>query len=214
MNSIQLTNTLPDVFKGRTDIASDVWLKDLTFEKGKSYLIEANSGTGKSSLFSFLYGYRNDYQGQMIFDGHDINHLTIQQWTEIRRNHLSLLWQDLRLFPELTAHENVKIKNNLTHFQKKSTIDNWFDQLGIVEKKDTLVGKMSFGQQQRVALIRALCQPFDFILLDEPVSHLDDTNAAILADILKAEAKDQDAAIIVTSIGKRLDLEYDFILKL
>ena len=214
MNSIQLTNTLPDVFKGRTDIASDVWLKDLTFEKGKSYLIEANSGTGKSSLFSFLYGYRNDYQGQMIFDGHDINHLTIQQWTEIRRNHLSLLWQDLRLFPELTAHENVKIQNNLTHFQKKSTIDNWFDQLGIVEKKDTLVGKMSFGQQQRVALIRALCQPFDFILLDEPVSHLDDTNAAIMADILKAEAKDQDAAIIVTSIGKRLDLEYDFILKL
>lgn len=214
MNSIQLTNTLPDVFKGRTDIASDVWLKDLTFEKGKSYLIEANSGTGKSSLFSFLYGYRNDYQGQMIFDGHDINHLTIQQWTEIRRNRLSLLWQDLRLFPELTAHENVKIKNNLTHFQKKSTIDNWFDQLGIVEKKDTLVGKMSFGQQQRVALIRALCQPFDFILLDEPVSHLDDTNAAIMADILKAEAKDQDAAIIVTSIGKRLDLEYDFILKL
>lgn len=214
MNSIQLTNTLPDVFKGRTDIASDVWLKDLTFEKGKSYLIEANSGTGKSSLFSFLYGYRNDYQGQMIIDGHDINHLTIQQWTEIRRNHLSLLWQDLRLFPELTAHENVKIKNNLTHFQKKSTIDNWFDQLGIVEKKDTLVGKMSFGQQQRVALIRALCQPFDFILLDEPVSHLDDTNAAIMADILKAEAKEQDAAIIVTSIGKRLDLEYDFILKL
>ena len=214
MNSIQLTNTLPDVFKGRTDIASDVWLKDLTFEKGKSYLIEANSGTGKSSLFSFLYGYRNDYQGQMIFDGHDINHLTIQQWTEIRRNHLSLLWQDLRLFPELSAHENVKIQNNLTHFQKKSTIDNWFDQLGIVEKKDTLVGKMSFGQQQRVALIRALCQPFDFILLDEPVSHLDDTNAAIMADILKAEAKDQDAAIIVTSIGKRLDLEYDFILKL
>ena len=214
MNSIQLTNTLPDVFKGRTDIASDVWLKDLTFEKGKSYLIEANSGTGKSSLFSFLYGYRNDYQGQMIFDGHDINHLTIQQWTEIRRNHLSLLWQDLRLFPELTAHENVKIKNNLTHIKKKSTIDNWFDQLGIVEKKDTLVGKMSFGQQQRVALIRALCQPFDFILLDEPVSHLDDTNAAIMADILKAEAKDQDAAIIVTSIGKRLDLEYDFILKL
>ena len=214
MNSIQLTNTLPDVFKGRTDIASDVWLKDLTFEKGKSYLIEANSGTGKSSLFSFLYGYRNDYQGQMIFDGHDINHLTIQQWTEIRRNHLSLLWQDLRLFPELTAHENVKIKNNLTHFQKKSTIDNWFEQLGIVEKKDTLVGKMSFGQQQRVALIRALCQPFDFILLDEPVSHLYDTNSAIMADILKAEAKEQDAAIIVTSIGKRLDLEYDFILKL
>ena len=73
---------------------------------------------------------------------------------------------------------------------------------------------MTIGLTNWGLLKRALCQPFDFILLDEPVSHLDDTNAAIMADILKAEAKEQDAAIIVTSIGKRLDLEYDFILKL
>jgi len=73
---------------------------------------------------------------------------------------------------------------------------------------------MSFGQQQRVALIRALCQPFDFIFVDEPISHLDSVNANIMAEIILAEAKRQGAAIIVTSIGKRLELEYDHVFNL
>ena len=110
--------------------------------------------------------------------------------------------------------ENVKIKNSLSHFQKKSTILHWFDLLGISEKIDTPVEKMSFGQQQRVALIRALCQPFDFIFMDEPVSHLDESNSVLMANIVKEEAKRQGAGIIVTSIGKRLNLEYDYVLNL
>ena len=73
---------------------------------------------------------------------------------------------------------------------------------------------MSFGQQQRVALIRALCQPFDFIFLDEPVSHLDDENGRIIASILAEEAEKQGAGIVVTSIGKHLELDYNRRLKL
>ena len=70
------------------------------------------------------------------------------------------------------------------------------------------VGKMSFGQQQRVALIRALCQPFDFLFLDEPVSHLDEINANNMARVLTEEAMKQGAGIVVTSIGKHLELDY------
>ena len=73
---------------------------------------------------------------------------------------------------------------------------------------------MSFGQQQRVALIRALCQPFDFIFLDEPTSHLDDTNADIMATLLQEEATRQEAGMIVTSIGKHLNMDYQQIWKL
>ncbi len=68
---------------------------------------------------------------------------------------------------------------------------------------------MSFGQQQRVAFIRALAQPYDFILADEPVSHLDDANGSQMGQLLLEEAQRQGAAIIVTSIGKHLDLPYD-----
>ena len=125
-----------------------------------------------------------------------------------------MLWQELRLFPELTAFDNVLIKNNLTGFQKKKQIDEWFEMLGIADKQDARVGQMSFGQQQRVAMMRALVQPFDFILADEPISHLDDANAAVMSQIMMDEARSQGAGVIVTSIGKHMDLAYDQVIKL
>ncbi len=214
MNTITLRNTLPEVFAQRTDIQSDVWLKEVVFEKEKTYLVEANSGTGKSSLCSYIFGYRKDYQGDIFFNNVNIHDLSIRQWVEQRKGHLALMWQELRLFPELTAMENVLIKNKLTGYQKLATIDEWFERLGIAEKRDALVGRMSFGQQQRVALIRSLCQPFDFIFVDEPISHLDDSNSRIMADMLMEEAHRQGAGVVATSIGKRIELQYDQHLKL
>jgi ABC-type lipoprotein export system ATPase subunit len=186
----------------------------VTFEKGCIYLVEANSGTGKSSLCSYIYGYRHDYQGKILFDGEDIRKYAVARWTEIRQKHFALLWQELRMFPELTAWENVEIKNKLTGYQTKEQILAWFEMLGITDKLNAKMGRMSFGQQQRVALIRALCQPFDFLFVDEPISHLDDTNAAIMGDIMTTEAKKQGAGIITTSIGKHIELPYDQVFNL
>ncbi len=214
MDKIQLKNTLPNVFAARTDIHSDIWLQDVEFEKDKLYLVEANSGTGKSSLCSFIYGYRKDYQGRILFDGEDTRAYSIAKWTEMRKKHFALLWQELRMFPELTAMENVMIKNKLTGYQKKKQILEWFDMLGISDKVDSKMGIMSFGQQQRVALIRTLCQPFDFVFVDEPISHLDDSNSAIMGEILTTEAKRQGAGIIATSIGKHMELPYDKVFRL
>lgn len=214
MNYIHLQQTLPQVFASRDAIVSDVWHRDITFNKGKRYLIEAASGTGKSSLCSYVYGYRHDYQGIINFDERNIRSISVNEWVEIRKHSISILFQELRIFPELTALENVQLKNRLTNFKKKKEILALFDTLGIADKVDTKAGKLSFGQQQRVAFIRSLCQPFDFIFLDEPISHLDDENGAIMSRMLTEEAEHQEAGIIVTSIGKHLELEYDEILQL
>ena len=208
MNRITLQNALPQVFAGKDRVDSDVWHKDVELEKGHFYLIEAASGTGKSSLCSYIYGYRNDYQGIICFDENNVRNLSVKDWVDIRKRSLSMLFQDLRLFTELTAMENVLLKNSLTGFKKKKEIKDLFHELGIGDKMDVAVGKMSFGQQQRVALIRALCQPFDFFFLDEPVSHLDETNAKNMARILTEEAMKQGAGVVVTSIGKHLELDY------
>ena len=208
MNKITLQHALPAVFSGKDRIDSEVWHTDVEFERGHFYQIEAASGTGKSSLCSYIYGYRNDYEGIIAFDGNNIRNLSVKQWVDIRKRSLSMLFQDLRLFTELTAMENVLLKNSLTGFKKKKDIKDLFYELGIGDKMDVEVGKMSFGQQQRVALIRALCQPFDFLFLDEPVSHLDDVNAKNMARILTEEAMLQGGGVIVTSIGKHLELDY------
>lgn len=214
MDSIRLEHTFPEVFAKRSDLQSDVWQQDVTFERGKLYLVEADSGTGKSSLCSFIYGYRQDYQGIITFDGQNIRNLKTRDWTRLRRNNLSLMWQELRLFPELTAMENVMIKNRLTGFKRRKQILEWFDALGISDKVDTKVGIMSYGQQQRVALMRALAQPIDFLFVDEPISHLDDGNARQMADVMMEEATRQGAGVVVTSIGKHVDMNYDKILHL
>lgn len=214
MNSIRLQKTLPTVFADRNTITSDIWYQDITFYKGKRYLIEAASGTGKSSLCSYIYGYRHDYQGIINFDGRNIRSLSVNEWVNSRRQSLSILFQELRLFPELTAFENVQLKNRLTGYKKKKDILALFELLGITDKINEKAGKLSFGQQQRVAFIRCLCQPFDFIFLDEPVSHLDDENGTIMSRILSDEAEKQGAGILITSIGKHLVMEYDSIFKL
>ena len=214
MDEIRLQQVLPRVFAQRDSITSDIWHRDLIFRKGERCLIEAASGTGKSSLCSYLYGYRGDYEGIITFDGKNIRSLDTAGWTDLRRRSLSLLFQELRLFPELTALENVLLKNRLSGYKSRQEILTLFEAAGIADKVNEKTGILSFGQQQRVAFIRCLCQPFDFILLDEPVSHLDENNARVLARLLEEEAGRQGAGILVTSIGKALPLSYDHTYKL
>ncbi len=214
MDRIKLHNVLPQVFAMQKELSSDVWRQDVVFERGKTYLVEADSGKGKSTFCSYLLGYRSDYSGQLLFDDENTKNYSIAQWTDTRRRHVSHLFQELRLFPELTAFENVMIKNNLTGYTDEEQIKKWFEQLGIVDKLNEKIGRMSFGQQQRVALIRSLVQPYEFLIVDEPISHLDDANAAIMGDIITTETKRQGAALIVTSIGKHINFQYDKILNL
>lgn len=214
MNRITLHSVLPDIFQSKEELSSEIWLQETTFQKGKYYLLEAASGTGKSSLCSFLYGYRKDYSGDICFDEQNIHHFSGEEWNLLRRNSLSLLFQDLRLFPELTAQENVWLKNNLTGFKSREWIESAFQRLRISDKQTEPAGKLSFGQQQRVAVIRALCQPLDFILLDEPVSHLDNDNSETMVQLLLEEARRQGAGILVTSIGKHPHIPYHKTLRL
>ena len=209
MDKISLRNVLPNVFSEVSGIESDVWNKEVHFERGNSYLIEAASGKGKSSFCSFIYGYRKDFSGSIYFDVANLNSIHPDIWDLIRIQNLSLLFQELNLFPELTALENVLLKNNLTHYKTQAQIEYMFEMLGIKDKLHQKIEKMSWGQQQRVAIIRCLCQPFDFLILDEPISHLDDENASVIVRLVEHEVEAQGAGLIVTSIGKHLPMKYN-----
>lgn len=80
-------------------------------------------------------------------------------------------------------------------------------RLGLADRTDTPARKLSIGQQQRVAIIRSICQPFDFIILDEPVSHLDDENNRLAAEMIEQAASGQGAGIITTSVGNPLAID-------
>lgn len=204
IDNITLSEMLPNVFVGEQIPNSEIWLTEITFRRGSNYLIEAPSGGGKSSLMNFIFGRRRDYKGKLTFNGIDVSQLGVNAWQEIRRRHIAYLPQDLSLFPELTALENIRLKNNLTGHATLKRIKEWMHRLGIDSRANYPAGKMSIGQQQRLALIRAICMPFDFLLLDEPVSHLDSANNLIAAEIIAEEALRQGASVISTSVGNPL----------
>lgn len=209
MDKIVINNLLPNVFKGMQETPqiceSQIWdVPVFVFERGCRLCLKADSGSGKTSLLSFIYGIRDDYQGKIYFDDKDIRTLRIDDWCAYRQKAIALLPQQLGLFPELTVIQNIQLKNALTHHKTVEQIRQLLDKLGVSEKIDQLVGKLSVGQQQRVAIVRALCQPFDFIFLDEPVSHLDETNNRLVAEIIDSEARTMGAAVISTSVGNPL----------
>ena len=210
VEKITLSNTLPQVFTGiehEVPVSlSQVWLQNIEFARPNYYMVEAESGTGKSSLCSYIYGSRGDYRGKILFDGRDVSEFTIEQWCELRTRSLAYLPQEMQLFPELTVLENIEIKNRLTGCKSREWILEALERLEISVKADVLAGKLSVGQQQRVAIIRALCQPFDFILIDEPVSHLDQRNNNIVAHLIQEEAQSNGASIIATSVGNKINI--------
>ena len=218
IETIRFNSVIPNVFVGSLPEGgpSDVWQQVLSFHRGKSYLIEAASGRGKSSFCTFLCGLRSDYQGEIALldsQGHTISK-TKDKGCILRRQSLAMMFQDHRLFPELTAVENVMLKSLLTNFYSEEQIRQMLIKLGLKDRLDTPCARLSLGQQQRVAFVRTLAQPADFFLLDEPISHLDMANAEIMSAMLRERQQKDGAGVIVTSIGNRLPYEYDNIIKL
>ena len=190
---------------------SDIYLREqVVFDPAKCYLVRAQSGRGKTSLLSFLYGERNSYEGTITYDGV----ARPKDLFAYRRHRLSYLFQDLRLFPSLTAKENILLKNRLTNYFSSQQISELLARVGLAHKQDTPVATLSLGQRQRVAFLRALAQPFEVLLLDEPFSHLDEANTNVLCQILEEECTQREATLLITALETNTLLNYDQVLQL
>ena len=190
---------------------SDIYLSDkVIFEEGKKYLIKANSGQGKTSVLNFIYRSNKNFEGIINYEPNPKNGNIFN----LRIDKISYVFQDFKLFDNLTIFENIELKNKLTNFKSETEINSLIDKVGLNHKRSSLVKKLSLGQKQRVAIIRALCQPFKFFLLDEPFSHLDKDNIKILSDIIKEEIKKQNSGLIIASLDDEYFFNYDKIYKL
>ena len=184
-----------------------IWAKEFTLKSNNSYLISSDSGKGKSTLLSYIYGIRADYSGSISIDEENQKNISIDGWSKLRTHKLSYLIQDLRLFNHLSVWDNLTLKNDLTNHKTTSEIENMLDQFGLLSKKNQLAGKLSLGQQQRVALIRCFLQPFEFLLLDEPFSNIDDTNIKIAKKLINEECEANNGGFILATLGHDYEFE-------
>lgn len=209
---IQLKQVVPYPLKGLFDPQTQVWDKELDIETTKKYKIFAPSGKGKSTFVNTVYGLRHDYTGSVHYDGKNIITIQDDHLSKIRQNQLSIIFQDLRLFDHLTARENIEVKKSLN----KPPVDYEVlaEKFGVEKLLDKQASVLSYGERQRIAIIRALIQPFDFLLMDEPFSHLDEGNIRIACEEIKRVCEINKAGYLICSLGYDYFLEYDEKLRL
>jgi ABC-type lipoprotein export system ATPase subunit len=211
---IELKNVIPKpLMENGLNPTSQIFntLRSLFFDK--NYLVTAPSGKGKSTLIHLIYGLRNDYVGDIFLDKKNIKSYTIDDWATLRQKKRAIVFQDLRLFLNLTARENIELKLSLT--KADFTEGSHFDyekaakRLGIYDFLEKKCDTLSYGQRQRVAILRGLAQPFDMILLDEPFSHLDAENVKIASDLIQETCEQNKAGFIHVSLGDEYHFKYD-----
>lgn len=211
---ILLQDIVPIYFEKDSITNSDIWRKEIIFNKGEHIHIVAPSGSGKTSLIHFLYGLRKDYEGTISYDRDGIKNFSLEKLSALRQKHISIIFQDLRLFPEQTVRENLELKRQLNPYHPAQKIDEMANRLGIGNKLNKPAGTCSYGEQQRVAIVRSLMQPFDFLLLDEPFSHLDDDNRIKAYSLIKDECELRNASMIFSDLKMPDYFKGDRVLKL
>ena len=211
---IELNNVLPFPLAEYPHGPESVWSGKTQVNSSDKTLLNASSGKGKSTFASTLYGLRKDYEGTVSIDGSDIKSFELNDWIELRKTKLSAVFQDLQLFGDLTALENLQLKNNLTNHRSEERLIEMLEILGIGDKQNQTCKTMSLGQQQRVAIIRSLLQPFELLILDEPFSHLDEKNSEIALKLINEETDANNAGYVLTTLGSRHGFDFDVELKL
>ena len=197
---INLQKLVPDYINKDNVNKSQIWGENITVITGEHLHIVAPSGSGKTSLIHFIYGLRKDYTGNIFYDNSNIKKLSAESFSSFRQNRISIIFQDLRLFENQTARENIEIKRMLDPYHSSQIIEEMARRLGIDSKLDQLSKTCSYGEQQRIAIIRSLMQPFDFLLLDEPYSHLDEANRKKAMELIYEECERRNAAMVFADL--------------
>lgn len=178
-------------------------LKDLSysFEEGKFYTVLGPSGSGKTTLLSIVAGLDTPNSGEIYFDGKNIKEIGLHKY---RRNAISIVFQQYNLISYLTAVENVLLAMSETDNQipmdKRNVAYNLLERFGIVRSKaDRMVGQLSGGEQQRVAIARSLASNVNLIFADEPTGNLDTATEKEIISIFKELSHEFGKTIIVVT---------------
>jgi ABC-type lipoprotein export system ATPase subunit len=211
---ITFDHVMPEPLSSIQHSSESIWGRLIEFNSGEKILLNASSGKGKSTFTLSSVGLRRDYTGQITYDGKDIRSFTPDDWSNIRTSKISVVFQDLQLFPDLTVAENLRLKNDLHPTFSDEELITLLSDLGIADKWNQRCGLLSMGQQQRVAIIRSLSQPFEWLIMDEPFSHLDEENTQKCLKLIHQRCDEQKAGFILTTLGDDHKTTFDRELKL
>ena len=203
-------------------VAKDIWkqygtvpvLKGVSLElsKGELVSIVGPSGAGKSTLLYIVSSLEKADQGQVFFEGVSINELNNQELAQFRNSRIGFVFQFHHLLPEFTAIENIAIPGWIGKQDKKIVAKKaleLLDFLGLADKQDKKPHQLSGGEQQRIAVARALINQPAIIFADEPTGNLDSENAHAMHELFLRLKKELNHSFLIVTHNEALASKSD-----
>jgi ABC-type lipoprotein export system ATPase subunit len=170
-------------------------IKCLQINDGEKVLITGGSGRGKTTLLNIFGGLLLPDHGEIICGGTNISVLNEEERCRFRWDQISYIFQHFNLINHLSVRENIII--GLADKAQMDRADKWIDRMGLKSKQDQVVSQLSLGEQQRVAVVRAMAKESKYVFADEPTSSLDRDNAMLVAKSLQS-LPDSTTLVIVS----------------
>ncbi|HEY0159738.1 MAG TPA: ABC transporter ATP-binding protein [Thermoanaerobaculia bacterium] len=175
---------------------------DLAIERGEYVSISGPSGCGKSTLLSVMGLLNSSTEGQYFLNGVEVTGLSPAEQARVRNQEIGFIFQAFNLIADMSAFENVELpltyRNDLTRSQRRELVLEALGQVNMTERQKHFPSQMSGGQQQRIAIARALVGKPNVLLADEPTGNLDSKNAQLIMELLEALHEQGSTIVMVT----------------
>ncbi len=177
---------------------------DINLKNGENLLIIGNSGIGKTTLLHILSGLIKSNYGSIKLFGKEITKFSSFQLDKFRRNNIGIVFQKPHFINSLTVKENLQLAQYIANKNNDELIENVLKNLNILNKSNKMTNELSQGEKQRVSIALSIVNSPKLILADEPTSSLDDDNCSDVIKLLKKQATDYGAQLIVITHDNRL----------
>ncbi len=175
--------------------------KNFSLQQGKHLIISGSSGSGKTTLMNLMSGLLKPSSGSISFEGFDYSKLNDENIDKIRSKHFGFIFQRLHLIKHLSVEQNILL--GLNKNQSINT-DQLLDEIDLKKKKKQLAKYLSFGESQRVAIVRGVINSPKIIFADEPTSSLDDKNTKKVLELIFSQAKKNNSSVVLSSHDQRV----------
>ena len=196
---LELNNVSKNYFEGNTKhtVLNDF---ELSIKEGEIVILLGKSGSGKSTLLNIISGIDVPDSGSVKIDGTDITKLSEKDRTLTRRHKIGFIFQFFNLIPTITVKENLQLPLELNNdTDQEERIKTILSEVGLLERASTYPDKLSGGEQQRIAIARALIHDPDIILADEPTGNLDYETGLQIVDLLDRVVKQKGKTMIMVT---------------
>lgn len=198
---LEIRNLKKSYFQGKRKIEVLKGI-NLTLEEGKFYSLMGPSGSGKTSLLNLISLLDFPEEGEIIFKGKNILNFSEKEKDEFRKNQIGIIFQFFNLLPEFTALENVAFSLLLKGISRKEAFSKsreLLEKFGLKERENFYPSDLSGGEQQRIAVLRALVKSPSFLLADEPTGNLDLENSLLFFEFLREVSQKEKITIFLSS---------------